>query len=64
MKQIKKKNQMKQCDLIFKDDSQSTLWIEIDDAIEQKEIKIENRILNINGMAKITKVYHGKIIES
>lgn len=64
MKKIKKKNQMKQCDLIFKDDSQSTLWIEIDDAIEQKEIKIENRILNINGMAKITKVYHGKIIES
>lgn len=64
MKKIKKKNQMKQCDLIFKDDSQSTLWIEIDDAIEQKEIKIENRILNINGIAIITKVYHGKIIES
>lgn len=64
MKKISKVK-MKQCDVQFKKNGEySTLWVPLIDAIEKKEIKIENRILKIDGIATVIKVYNGIIIES
>jgi len=40
-------------------------WINIDDAIEGKKIKIDNKLLNVNGFinAIVIKVYHLIILE-
>jgi len=57
----------KQCLVQFNDMNNSYYigWINIDDAIEGKKIKIDNKLLNVNGFinAIVIKVYHLIILE-
>lgn len=57
----------KQCIVQFDNVSGSyyTGWIDINDAIEGKKIKIDNKLLNVNGFtnATVIKVYHLVILE-
>ncbi len=58
------KSKLKQCFVQFDDGSYSTLWVDIKEAIENNSIKIENKILNINGQATILKVYNLIVIDA
>jgi hypothetical protein len=54
----------KQCTIQFiKDDSFTSIWIEIKDAVEGEIIDVDYKIFNIKGKAKVLIVYHGIIIE-
>ena len=55
----------KQCIIQFDNDSFYHGWIEVSDAIEGKQIKIKNTLLNFNGFVNgtVIKVFHQIIIE-
>lgn len=56
--------QFKQCTIQFiEDDSFTSIWIEFDDAVEDKIIDVDYKIFNIKGKAKILIVYHNIIID-
>lgn len=57
---------MKQCLVQFDNGSYYYGWLDINDAIEDKHIKIDNRLLNIHGFinAVVRIVYHNIILEN
>lgn len=55
----------KQCTIqFFKDDSFTSIWIDIKDAIKGKEIDVDYRMFNIKGKALVLEVYNNIIIEA
>lgn len=56
--------QFKQCTIQFiEDDSLTTIWIDIKDAIVDKEINVDYKMFNIRGKAKVITVFHGKVTD-
>lgn len=56
---------MKQCIVQFDNGSYYHGWLDVNDAIEGKDIKITNKILNLYGFinATVLKVYHSIILD-
>ena len=55
----------KQCIVQFDNGSYYIGWVDVNDAIEEKKVKINNKLLNINGFinAIVIKVFHLVILE-
>ena len=64
---MKKQNlkKHKQCTIqLLEDDSFTSIWIEVDDAVKDKIIDVDYKMFNIKGKARVLTVYNNIIIEA
>ena len=55
----------KQCTIqLLKDESFTSIWIDIKDAIKDAEIDVDYKMFNIKGKAIVLEVYNNIIIEA